>query len=991
MAKPGLFSIPAGAPFVDVLAGGIRSLTDDDPEALARFTVLLPTRRACRALSDAFLRQSTGQALLLPRLRPLGDLDEDELALSQPLDETQPTGMPESLSVPPAISGIRRRLLLARLVMAFSGADLTADQASWLAAELGKLLDQIHTEQIGFDNLADLVPEHFAEHWQITLSFLEILTQEWPKILEAEGCIDPADRRNRLLASQAGLWRDNPPPDWIIAAGSTGTIPATADLLNVVAHLPKGMVVLPGFDSTLSAATIAALEPTHPQFAMAQLLKRLGVDSPSVQPWPHGGDETTVSPSSIAARSTLLHEALKPATLTGPRFEVGSISPDALDDLTRINCPTPQEEAGVIALAMREILETPGKTAALITPDRSLARRVATALKRWDINIDDSAGVPLAQTPPGAFLRLCAHMAADRMAPVALLAALKHPLAAGGRMPGGFRNEVRLLERTILHGPRPAPGVAGLKDALKSKKQNVDSLLDHLETSTQPFTDALADPAITLRDIVRRHIYMAEALAATDNETGAARLWAQDAGEAAAGFIAELAEAADALGTIDGATYPALFDALLSGAVVRPRFGKNPRLFIWGLLEARLQSADLMILGGLNEGTWPPESRANPWMSRPMLSDFGLPLPERRIGLTAHDFAQAFCAPHIILTRAARVDGAPSMPARWLLRLENVIDAAGFKEKLTENSSWLSWSQALDKPEYATPVNPPKPTPPVDVRPREMSVSRIETWVRDPYAIYARNILNLKPLAPLEEDPGARDRGIIIHDILDRFIQTHQESLPDNAYEELIKIGEETFEPFAPWPNIKAFWWPRFEIIATWFIDHERKRRAAGYTVLAAETTGQFSLEGPAGTFTVTARADRIDRTATDGLAILDYKTGQPPTERQAESGLAPQLPLEAVIAEHGGFKIEAKNSVEELTIVQLSGGRSPAKIIPFKNNIQELMAKTLKGLRTRVAAFDQAETPYLSRPTPMFITRVGDYDHLARVKEWSSGSGDNQ
>lgn len=985
MTKPTLYSIPAGAPFVDVLATGIRALTKNDPHALARVTVLLPTRRACRALSDAFLRQSTGQALLLPRLRPLGDLDEDELALSQPLDENLANDMPGSLSLPPAISGIRRRLLLARLVMAISGNDITADQASWLAAELGKLLDQTHTEQISFAKLADLVPGQFAEHWQITLSFLELLTKEWPKILEDEGCIDPADRRNRLLASQAELWRNEPPQDWIIAAGSTGTIPATADLLSVVAHLPNGMVILPGFDLALSDDIIAALEPTHPQFAMTQLLQRLGIDAASVPLWPHSDFNDTAAP-----RSTLLHEALKPAKLTGPRFDPSAVSADALEQLTRINCSTPQEEASVIALAMRETLETPGKTAALITPDRSLARRVATALKRWDIDIDDSAGVPLAQTPAGAFLRLSARMAAEGMAPVALLAALKHPLAGGGRMPSEFRQDVRLLERSILHGPRPAVGLAGLQDALSSTKTNLDPLLECLETETRPFIDALADKTIALRDIVIRHVAMAEALAATDNQTGAERLWAGEAGETAAGFIAELADAADALGVIDGATYPALFDALLSGAVVRPRFGKNPRLFIWGLMEARLQSANLMILGGLNEGTWPPESRANPWMSRPMLSDFGLPLPERRIGLTAHDFAQAFCTPNIILTRAERVDGAPSMPARWLLRLENVIDAAGLTEKLTQQSSWLPWSQALDTPVQVTPLKPPKPTPPVDVRPREMSVSRVETWIRDPYSIYARNILNLKPIAPLEEDPGARDRGIIIHDILDRFIQTYQDALPDNPFDELIVIGQKIFEPFAPWPNIKAFWWPRFEIIAAWFIDHEIKRRAAGYAVLAAETTGQFSLEGPAGSFTVTARADRIDGTPTGGLAILDYKTGQPPTEKQAESGLAPQLPLEAVIAEQDGFKIGSDKAVEELTFVQLSGGRNPAKVIPFKNDIQELMAKTYTGLQTRITAFDRAETPYLSRPTPMFINRAGDYDHLARVKEWSSGSGDD-
>ncbi|MEX2449737.1 MAG: double-strand break repair protein AddB [Rhodospirillales bacterium] len=980
---PAVFTIAAGLPFVDLLAAGIRQRCGDDPHVLARATILLPTRRACRALHEAFLRQSAGRALLLPRLRPLGDLDEDELSLMRPLDETLPIG--DGFSVPAAISATRRRLLLARLILARPDQTMAPDQASWLAAELAKLLDQAHTERLGFEALAALVPDDFAEHWQITLTFLEILTEHWPKVLAEEGCIDPADRRNRLLDAQADLWRARPPDHPVIAAGSTGSIPATAELLGVVARLPQGMIVLPGFDTSLDAEILKVLEPAHPQYGMAQLLNRIGAVPSDVTDWP--AEEV---PSVSAARAALIRETMKPAPLTGARSTAEAVTAEALQGVSWITAPAPQEEAGAIALIMRETLETPGKTAALITPDRALARRVAAALKRWRIDVDDSAGRPLAQTPPGAFLRLCIRMIADDLAPVSLLAALKHPLASGGRASAAFRESVRRLERLVLRGPRPAPGIEGLRAALAATKDDAGDILDDLERLYADFTAALAQSNASLRDLVRRHVAFAEALAASDREPGATRLWAGDAGDAAAGVVAELLDAADALGPIDGRDYPALFDSLIAGQAVRPRHSAPSRLFIWGLLEARLQRADVTILGGLNEGTWPPEAAASPWMSRPMLKDFGLPAPERRIGLTAHDFVQSFCAPRVVLSRAERVDGTPTMPARWLLRLQNLIEAAGLKAAVTHPGPWLDWHEALDTPEQVRSIAAPKPKPPLEARPRQLSVSRIETWIRDPYAIHARFILGLKPLDPIDADPGAMDRGILIHGALDAFTRAYPDTLPDDALERLIAIGKDMFAPYAAWPGVRAFWWPRFERMAYWFVDFQRTRLASGYRTLASEVEGEYAFEAPGGTFTLIGRADRIDERPDNALAILDYKTGQAPTPEQVKSGLVPQLPLEAIMIEAGGFADIRAARVSELTYVRLTGGRVPGEVRNIGKDVREIIDGTAAGLKKLVHKFDDPDTPYLSRPRPMLWHRFGDYDHLARVKEWSSGEGDD-
>jgi ATP-dependent helicase/nuclease subunit B len=531
-----------------------------------------------------------------------------------------------------------------------------------------------------------------------------------------------------------------------------------------------------------------------------------------------------------------------------------------------------------------------------------------------------------------------------------------------------------------------------LRAALAATKDGAGDILDDLARLCADFTAALAQPNASLRDLVRRHVAFAEALAASDREPGAARLWADDAGEAAAKVVFELLDAADALGPIDGRDYPALFDSLIAGQAVRPRHGTPSRLFIWGLLEARLQRADVTILGGLNEGTWPPEAAANPWMSRPMLKDFGLPAPERRIGLTAHDFVQSFCAPRVVLSRAERVDGTPTMPARWLLRLENLIEAAGLTETLTQSAPWLAWHEALDTPKHVQSVKAPKPMPPVEARPRQLSVSRIETWIRDPYAIYARFILGLKPLDPIDADPGAMDRGILIHGALDAFTHAYPDTLPDDALERLIEIGKDMFAPYAAWPGVRAFWWPRFERLADWFINtFQRERLESGYRTLASEVEGKYAFEAPGGTFTLIGRADRIDERPDNALAILDYKTGQAASWKQIKTHFAPQLPLESMIAEAGGFAGIDPRNVAEIGYVHLTGGRVPGKTLIFTEDIGEVVSQTDAGLQKLVRQFDDPETPYLSRPRPMLLHRYGDYDHLARVKEWSSGEGDEE
>lgn len=989
---PRVSSIPTGVGFVDALARGLLA-RHPDPLALAAVTVLLPTRRACRALREAFLRAGDGRPLLLPLLLPLGDLDADELLLAA--DEGFAG---EDLALPPAVPLLLRQLQLARLVVAWSRAAGRAEapseeRAAPLAEALARLIDQVDTEGLGFEGLKELVPERYAAHWGETLRFLEIVAAHWPAVQAELGCLGPAERRRRLHELQHAAWESAPPAAPVIAAGSTGSIPSTAALLAAVARLPQGEVVLPGLDRDSDEAAWAAVaeDASHPQHTLARLLPRLGVTRAEVGEW-----EGAAPPPERLRRSRLVQAAMLPAAATERWSELGE-TPEAVRaafaGVGRIEAESRGEEAVAVALLLREALETPGRTAALVTPDRALARRVAAELSRWGIAIDDSAGRALAETPVGAFLRLTAAAAAERFAPVPLLACLKHPLAAGGRAPGAFRAAVRRLDRRVLRGPRPAPGFAGLRATLADSREAegpLPALLDELEALAAPFARALAEHA-PLQAVLAAHLAFAEGLAASAEESGEARLWAGEEGEAAAGFLRELDEAAWRSEGLQGLDYAALLDTLLAARVVRPRYGRHPRLAILGPIEARLQQADLVVLGGLVEGVWPAESDPGPWLSRPMRADFGLPPLERRIGLAAHDFAQALGAERVVLSRARKVEGTPTVPSRWLLRLDALFEALGAPDALAMEARWTGWAQELDRSLRQTPMPRPAPCPPLESRPQALPVTGVEEWIRDPYSLYAKRILRLRRLDPLDADPSAADRGTLIHDVLERFLSEHPGELPADAEARLLRLGAELFAPLRARPGLYAFWWPRFRRIAAWVVRQEALRRAAEPR-LFAELEGRLEL----GSFVLTAKADRIERRADGSLAILDYKTGAVPGAREVAAGYAPQLPLEAAMAAAGAFPgIPAGGEPAELLYWRLTGGEPAGEersaLGREKTTPAEAAEAALEGLCRRVAAYADPATAYPAIPRPARAPRYNDYAHLARHKEWSTAAPEGE
>jgi ATP-dependent helicase/nuclease subunit B len=690
--------------------------------------------------------------------------------------------------------------------------------------------------------------------------------------------------------------------------------------------------------------------------------------------------EGPASAGAIARRVRLIAEALRPAVTTDAWRRLPTQPADTLDGLTRYDCASAQEEAVIIALLLRRKLETPEATAALVTPDRALARRVAAELRRWGIDIDDSAGLPLNRTPPGVFLRLVLDLAASQLAPVPLLAALKHPLASGGLAPVAFRDLARQLEQAI-RGPRPAPGFPGLRAALAGERPGLVRFVDRLEACLGPLPELLFTDAVPLSRIVAAHVEAAERLAATATETGGERLWREASGEVAARFCHELIDAARDFPPPPGRHYPALFEALAADAIVRPVFGRHPRLAIWGLLEARLQQADLVVLGGLNEGSWPPSAEHDPWMSRQMRREFGIALPERAIGIAAHDFARALGAPEVVLTRAARSEGVPTVPSRWLLRLDTVLQAVGLDGALGPEETLRHAAELIDRADRYRPLPSPEPRPSLAARPRKLSVTQIETWLRDPYAIYARHILGLRALEELDADPGRAELGTVIHGTLDAFYRRFPQGMPDNAEEELLRIGREQFGPILSRPGAWAFWWPRFARIANWLVNLERVRRL-GITESLSECEGSWTLQGRTGPFTITAKADRIDRLAEGGFLLVDYKTGSVPSAKQVQTGFAPQLPLEGAILRGGGFK-GVNGSPARLEYWRLSGGEPAGERCQIEaGDPASLIDRVVARVQALINRFDDPATPYLAVPSPLWAPRYSDYRHLERLAE---------
>ena len=1011
VTEPRVYTVPPDADFTKTLVDSVLSgaLMGDaaavrDPLGLSDWTFLVPTRRAARTLSEAFAARSPSAASLLPAIRPLGDADEDELGVQTVLNDVA------ELEVPPAISSIRRQFVLAGIIQRWAeerpdravsrSVHGSTGQALALADSLGQLIDSFDTDEVDLSAIKPLFEQDLALHREDLLAFLDIVRVAYPAYLEEHGLSGAMERRSRLIRTQAEMFKSVPPDAPIIAAGSTGSIPATAELLKTIAYLPNGAVVLPGLDQEMDEASWAVLEPHHPQFGFRELLGRIGLAREEVRQLP--GQQTR--PQAVARR-WLLSEIMRPSG-TSERWHDAvdrhaTRLPPASDGVSWIEAPEQHAEALTIAMIMRQALDEPERTAALITPDRQLARKVKSQLERWSVDVDDSAGEPALRSPAGSFLMLLCDAALMRFQPAKLLALLQHPFALFGLPRNELVAAARALEVAALRGQLVPPGLDGLKRAGDRARAGVNAyshrlvrqldeqdwqrafdLIARLQDQLALLADVFAsETPCPLAEFLMHHVRTAEAIT-RNSDTTRTPLWQGEAGEVLSGLLAGLNEEAASCPALLPRDYALLIRRQMSAAAVRPRHIRHPRLAIYGLLEARLVRADVTILGGLNEGVWPGEAEIDPWLNRPQKQKLSLQVPERRLGLMAHDFVQAAAAETVWLTSSRKIDGQPAVASRWLLRLKALLKASGRLDDLKPQMNWLGWALGLDDPEGHTPIRPPRPAPPVEARPRRMSVTRIDRLRRDPYSIFAAHILALEPLDKLEVTLGNRERGTLVHAALERFSRKTAGALPDDAADVLMQEIRTQFTSMVSDEAAYAFWEPRMRRMAQWFVAQERDWRSdADIQLLEQKAAHAFTVAGHA--FTLSCVADRVDMLRDGGLRLIDYKTGTLPAVKSSSDGYSVQLDLEAYMAAQGSFPEAGLREVTEMAYVRLSGGDPAGEVQAISGDIAERAASAFAGLCRLLADYSNPQQPYLALERPGRDTQTHDFDHLSRWREW--------
>jgi len=1020
---PTTYNIPAGVPFADCLAHGIMQQYGDKPELFAKMTIFLPSKRGMRALRDSFLKINHGKILLLPKIRSLGDALDDEMSLL-PDDQASPYAVLAQKK--PIESGLRQ-LALTRLILdnlqSENNQNISYQEGFSLAATLLELIDSLQSERISVDDLKTLDVSDYAENWQKNLDIARIVTELWPRYLDQYGYSDPVVYRNLILEYLTDFWRNNPPDVPVIAAGSTGSMPASADFMKVIGSLPKGCVVLPGLDPDLTQEDINDLRADHPQYGLYKLINHFGVQPEHIQSWPTAEHYLT---NRHEKRRQLFHEVMRPSGTAEAWFNITErLSKkdieDAIEDINIIHAPNERKEASAIALIIREAFETPHQTVALITSNRVLAQRVKAILTRWDIIPNDSAGVPLSDLPQGIYFKLLCDVLESDFAPIPLLAFLKHPFSNAGLAKGQFKGQVYRFEKQILRGSVAHNGLDGYRIAIEEKikiLQNTPeadpqrgeyyrlslSLIDFLKTIFAPITNL--DNVTNMADFIQCFIDLVAQFSCTDTENAAQLFWSHDSGRSAESLLFSFIDASDLLGEMTKKAIYGHIKEFSAKISVRQVFGYDHNIMIWGTPEARLQQADIVILAGLTEGSWPIAPDTGVWLSRPMRQQLGLTPPERRIGLSSHDFVQAICGTKVFLTHAAETNGAPNIASRWLIRLENILKDAFQDNNLMarlRQTPYLEWVDMLDATQnIVSAAKRPHPKPPLQARPRSMSVTDAEKWLRDPYAIYAKYILNLRNLPDIDEALHPAEKGSIIHQLLHDYLMATKNGFSGNPQKIMDNLLFDLLETLKERPLLYTFWGQRLQHIGRSFVDFELQKRHY-LKPLLSEASGQMSFPTSNGDFTIKARCDRIDLNQQQEAIIIDYKTSKASaaTYDQVKKGLAPQLPLQAIMLSKGGFGKAYPIAGAQYIIVNETDD-FPFLVSDMKPKSQknadiaeplfsELVQDIFHNFTLWVEKFNDVNTAYTSRRLPQFLKYDGDYDLLARAKEWSLNDDDPQ
>lgn len=1010
---PSVFSIDSGESFVDILAAHLLDAYKDNELDLARVRVLLPTRRACLALREAFLRRTDGRALLLPQMAPVFSPDEEEIHFLSGVDVSALT---------PPINATRRLLLLMPLIRRAFPEELNTQQALSLASHLAQFIDNLYIEDLTLDELDRLAPEDekLSQNWQKVATFLKtIIAEFWPDILAQTGHTDIGAYRVNLIKAYTVFWQNHPPKDPVIIAGTMASVPALADMIAQVLEYNTGYLVLPGLDTHIDDESWEALDESHGQYLLKTLLERLELSRDGISHLPAKAQEPSryapkppqLETKESAARLRLASEMMRPAATLENWAEEFSYAKEsyihhATQNLALAEVKNSFEEARLVASIVRDALDDKSKTIMVITPNRKLAALIQKEMLFWNIQLDDSAGQPLAATAIGRYILALVNLAKDGFTPLGFLALLKNSYFRGGRdLPNkdDLPAFIKCFELKFCRGQRRYKSLDGLHSLINEewaeKYPKVlevwNSLYPHLARLDLFWQNGQSQEA---GSALRFILELAEELSSQQTAEGEAVLWSGDAGEVAAAFYSGLLDNLRGETHFNAAEFQEFLLHLMQGLAVRPKYGMHPRVRLLGAAESRLQTADIVILSGLNEGSWPPASGHNPWMSRPMLKDYGFPSPERALSQSAHDFVQGFCAPRVYLTRALSMDGTLSVPSRWIARLKTILEATETLEQVRAAAHpYIQKAILLPLAQEKTPpISQPAPILPKGKYLTELSITDVGALLSDPYALYAKRVLRVKAVDSLDKQPDVMLRGDIIHKALENFTKKFPHELPKDVRGEILKCGEEVFAPYEEWnADIHAFWWPRFEAMAEWMAAHESAWRRKDHLIFCEKSVNHNIDIGDAKVL-LKGRADRIEKHS-DGWVVIDYKTGNPPSATDIKAGFMPQLTITGALIQKGAFDDlnahkanmgAAADVIKDLYYWKISGKDSESRAIKAdkETSIDEMCEDAYHGLTALLTYYNVDGGAFISYPhgTQKGAPMSGDYAHLSRVGEWS-------
>ncbi len=963
-----VYNIPPGSQFLENIAHGIFAKYGHNPLLMSDIRIFLPNHRSCQKLRSYFSNQASDKAIILPKIHTIGDIGEENFILKSQNNLTTPI---QSFS--------KQYVMLANIIITWHkerGEKIHYNQAINLAIELSKFASEVERQQISWQTLQQITPEDLAEHRQEIIDFMEIIFSLWPKELQKHKLADINTYKNDAILNLSQYWQENPIQTPVFIAGSTGSIKATASLIKTIASLPHGYVILPGLDKNVDANYWHNIQETHPQYNLKKLIEYINIQRDDIKIWPYI--------NRVINRDVITAEITRPAN-TNINWHNIQIPQNEYDNIFILNTNNIPEEANTIAIILRETIEQPNHTAVLITNNKVLARYVENILKKWDIIVDNSHGNNLSSSSVCIFLRLIISLAENPSSLTSFLACVKHPFSCFGENKITITNILNNIEIKYLRGVKIIHDLSDILNLITNDTISLN-LSEKIVNILTSFTKLFKEKNVSFKHLLQEHIKLAEAMASTNTASGNTILWQNESGKQSLEFIKELMESADEIGVITPKQYLNIFDTLISGKIYHEKKNNTSRIIILSPIEARMLSFDTVILGDLNDGSWPQIPDTGPWMNRIMRKNFHLPSPDVQIGQSAHDFIQHLNSKRVIITRSKKSGKSNTKPSRWLQRMETVYRAANISEERSNNIPYLYWARQLNSPTLITSIPPARPNPPLATRPHEISISMVEELIRNPYAFYAKQILKLKKLEELEAQAGPKEFGILIHNIIQQFTLNYK--LIDKA--NYASFLEDTFKNFIKSSNIqKAIenaWWPKFKIYAN--ILAEKASTWQGVEIYP-EINGKMQTKLANGNIiTLKCRADRIE-IAQEKIRIIDYKTSSeyPNIEEQALTGMLPQMPLQGLIAKSGGF-CGIDGMAEALIYWFIGTDRNGNLLISERNvfntiSLEEGLAICEESYIKLLNTFFANQNAFLSAPNPKMSPKYNDYEHLARNKEF--------